>query len=80
MNKVVWQVGSRAEFPLRFDFHASFTFKLYPLIFPTAAAGGTGQFAVSKKKNKTKWRFQELFVAWLFFSDGDHYDKEILVL
>lgn len=47
---------------------------------PTAAAGGTGQFAVSKKKKKTNWRFQELFVAWLFISDGDHYDKEILVL
>ena len=50
--------------------------------YPTAAAGGTGQFAVSKikTKTKTKWHFQELFVASLFFSDGDHYDKEILVL
>ena len=79
MNKVIWQAGSWAEFLLKFDFHASFTLNYILSFYPTAAAGGTGQFAVSEKK-KTKWHFQELIVASLFFTDGDHYDKEILVL
>lgn len=78
MNKVYWQAGSWAEFLHKFDFHASFTLNYILSFYPTAAAGGTGQFAVSEKK-KNKWHFQELFVASLFFSDGDHYDKEMLV-
>ena len=51
MNKVIWQAGSLAEFLLKFDFHTSFALNYILSFYPTAAAGGTGQFAVSKKKN-----------------------------
>lgn len=61
-------------------FSCKFYFELYPLILSYSCSWWNWSICGKLKENKAKWHFQELFVASLFFSDGDHYDKEMLVL